>query len=95
MLGYNGQLYSHHTTAARSPNGVVGIAILVKIGRETNLELERIIKAASKLKYAGNKNKTPMLIHRIYRIHDLRNFNDYDLVELNLLDPKHQSIHHL
>jgi len=53
LLGYNGQLYSHHTTAARSPNGVVGIAILVKIGSEANLELERIIKAASKLKYAG------------------------------------------
>ena len=68
MLGYNGQLYSHHSIAAKSPNGVVGISILAKvyiniifekinlnkqIGHETNPELERIIKAASKLKYAG------------------------------------------
>ena len=98
LLGYNGQLYSHHTTAARSPNGVVGIAILVKIGRETNLELERIIKAASKLKYAGNKNKTQILIHfwrMKFRIHELRNFDNHDLVEPYLLDPKHQSIYHL
>ena len=32
LLGYNGQLYSHHSLAAKSPNGVVGIAILAKVG---------------------------------------------------------------
>ena len=31
LLGYNGQLYTHHSVAARSPNGVVGIAILAKV----------------------------------------------------------------
>ena len=31
LLGYNGQLYSHHSLATRSPNGVLGIAILAKV----------------------------------------------------------------
>ena len=31
LLGYNGQLYTHHSTANRSPNGVVGISILAKV----------------------------------------------------------------
>ena len=61
LLGYNGQLYPRHTTAARSPNGVVGVAVLAQIGEEANPELERIIKAASKLKYAGEWQ------HKIYR----------------------------
>ena len=31
VLGYNGQLYSHHSIAAKSPNGVVAISILAKV----------------------------------------------------------------
>ena len=31
LLGYNGQLYPRHTTAARSPNGVVGVAVLAQV----------------------------------------------------------------
>lgn len=33
VLGYNGQLYTHHSVAGRSPNGVVGISILAKVTR--------------------------------------------------------------
>ena len=34
LLGYNGQLYPRHTTAARSPNGVVGVAVLAQVSTE-------------------------------------------------------------
>jgi len=54
ILGYNGELYNSEETAVRSPNGGVGIAILAQIGDIPNLELEKIIKGASKLKFAGS-----------------------------------------
>ena len=54
MLGYNGQLYNSVSSSLRSPNGGVGIAVLVQLGEKTNPELEKIIKAASSLKYAGS-----------------------------------------
>ena len=54
LLGYNGQLYSSEAAALVSPNGGVGVAVLVHLGDSTNHELESIIKAASSLKYAGS-----------------------------------------
>ena len=54
VLGYNGQLYSSESSSLKSPNGGVGIAVLVQVGEKTNPELENIIKAASTLKYAGS-----------------------------------------
>jgi len=54
VLGYNGQLYNSESSSLRSPNGGVGIAVLVQLGEKTNPELEKIIKAASSLKYAGS-----------------------------------------
>ena len=66
MLGYNGQLYSSEAAALKSPNGGVGIAVLVQLGEKTNPELENIIKAASTLKYAGMD--TPNNYHQIQLI---------------------------
>ena len=54
VLGYNGQLYNSESSSLKSPNGGVGIAVLVQVGEKTNPELEKIIKAASTLKYAGS-----------------------------------------
>jgi len=54
LLGYNGELYSSEAAAVKSPNGGVGVAVLAQVGDRTNEELEKIIKAASKLKYAGS-----------------------------------------
>jgi len=54
ILGYNGELYSSEEAAVRSPNGGVGIAILAQIGDKPNIELEKIIKGASRLKFAGS-----------------------------------------
>jgi len=54
ILGYNGELYSGEDSAVRSPNGGVGIAVLAQLGETPNVELEKIIKGASKLKFAGS-----------------------------------------
>ena len=61
LLGYNGQLYSHHSLATRSegllsffynvaanvccrsPNGVLGIAILAKVKREPDSEMSKFL----------------------------------------------------
>ena len=64
LLGYNGQLYSSEAAALKSPNGGVGIAVLAQVGEKTNTELEKIIKAASTLKYAGENTHT-LLLHII------------------------------
>ena len=55
LVGYNGQLYGQPGLAARSPHGVVAIAILARVGLTANQELARLIAAASKLKYAGRE----------------------------------------
>ncbi|XP_023339786.1 carbonic anhydrase-related protein 10 [Eurytemora carolleeae] len=55
IIGYNGELYSKEKDALSSPQGVVGIAVLLKEGEITNLELEKLIDGAGKIKYAGDE----------------------------------------
>ncbi|GMT18374.1 hypothetical protein PFISCL1PPCAC_9671, partial [Pristionchus fissidentatus] len=55
LLAYNTDLYSNFSVAARSPNGIAGIAVLVEIGPETNEELLKLTVATASIPHKGRR----------------------------------------
>ena len=57
FLGFNADLYDNYTSAARHPNGLVGVSILIQVGTLSNPELRKITDAAISVQYRGDQKK--------------------------------------
>ncbi|KAL7637616.1 UNVERIFIED_CONTAM: hypothetical protein RMT77_012345 [Armadillidium vulgare] len=70
MFGYNSQLYKNFSHAIGQVNGVVAVAILIKIGNEMSPELQLMLEGIQDIIYGGNLLFTflSLEIEKIFRL---------------------------
>lgn len=57
IVGYNGDLYQNYSHALQSPHGLAIVAVMVKVDRTANPELEKILADVIKVKHKATKSE--------------------------------------
>ncbi|UXI17101.1 transcription elongation factor b polypeptide 1 [Sarcoptes scabiei] len=55
LIGYNAELFESYDDASRKPNGLVGIAIFLKIDTKSSSAIEIFTSQLNKIRYRGQK----------------------------------------
>lgn len=82
IIGYNAELYGNMSQATTSTSGLVGISILVQIGKSPNPELESITGLVNRVTYKGQQAEVQLSINGLVPL-----TNDYITYEGSLTQP--------